>query len=154
MSDEKNWDDIPSLNLEMDSSPGEKVKSGDNRSCQRMDAESLKNLLEQKYLSLPIRISTRNLGVFDGIILDISKSGVRISIPKALMRGELVKVGFNLNNQTIYAKSVVKWGKKAGSGVGFEVGMEFREVSSGGIKFIETLSSAHLFRMKDGGLKF
>ena len=77
MSDAKKWDDIPSLSLEMESSSSERVKSGENRSCQRMDIEALKKLLEQKNLSLPVRVSTRNKGIFDGTILDISKTGVR-----------------------------------------------------------------------------
>lgn len=103
------WDKIPSLNLEMDNDYEDRLKSKEGRRHDRTDATALKKLLPGNLTRLPVRVGTVAKGVFDGLILDLSKSGMRIRIPKALNKGEQIKVGFILNQRTIMAKATTRW---------------------------------------------
>lgn len=105
----KTWDDIPTLKLAMDEDYEDRLKSKQARRHERTEVASLKNILPGNLSHLRIRIGTAAKGVFEGLILDLSESGVRIRIPKALNKGELVKVGFFLNKQTIIAKATTRW---------------------------------------------
>ena len=80
MSDsDKKWDDIPSINLEMDTDYESRVKEKEGRRHARVNTQALQNILPQGTTSIPIRIATVKHGVFDGVISDLSQSGVRPS---------------------------------------------------------------------------
>ena len=65
------WDDIPSINLEMDDNYADGVKSKEGRRHHRADISTLKSVLHGEISSLPVRIATATNGVFDGMILDL-----------------------------------------------------------------------------------
>lgn len=109
MADDKSWDNIPSLNLEMDNDYGDRLKSKDGRRHERSNAAALKNVLPGNLARLPVRVSTVAKGMFDGLILDLSESGMRIRIPKALNKGEQIRIGFIINQRAIMAKATTRW---------------------------------------------
>jgi len=138
----RTWDAIPSLNLGMDEDYDERLKSKSKRRHERTDVASLKNVLPGNLNRLPIRIGTAAKGVFDGLILDLSESGVRIRIPKALNKGEQVKVGFILNKRTLMAKAVTRWVTVKEKFC--DVGLEFQDLSQADSELIAHLTSACL----------
>ena len=125
-TDKKDWDNIPSLKLEMDDEYSERLKAKEGRRHARTGITSLKKVLHGEIQSLPIRVATAQKGVFDGQILDLSKSGVKIHVPKLLEKGELTKVGFILNKTSVIVKAVTRWVDKVDDGC--KVGMEFQDL--------------------------
>ena len=142
MADGKSWDDIPSLHLEMDDGYENRVKSKEGRRHERTDAASLKNILPGSLTRLQIRVGTIAKGVFDGLILDLSESGLRIRIPKALNKGEQVKVGFILNQRTFMAKATTRWVSVKERFC--DVGLQFEDLPVADGKLIAELTSASL----------
>ena len=152
MSDkEKNpWEEIPSIELEMDEDYAERVKSKEGRRHHRTDITTLKTVLHGDISSLPIRIATAANGVFDGLILDLSESGCQIAVPKKLKKGELTKVGFIINQRTVVSKAIAKWIEP--KDYGCSAGLEFKGISDELKEFLGTISSASLFS-KVGSIK-
>jgi len=142
MSFNKTWDDIPTLHLELDTDYAKRLKAKQARRHDRADASSLKSILPQNLSRLQIRLGTSAKGVFDGLILDLSASGARIRIPKALNKGEGLKVGFILNQRTIMAKAVTRWVEIKENFC--DVGLEFCDLPSADAEFITHLTSASI----------
>lgn len=142
MSNDKSWDNIPSLNLTLDTDYDNRLKSKEGRRHERTDAAALKNLLPGNLTRLPIRVGTMAKGVFDGLILDLSQSGVRIRIPKALNKGEQVKVGFILNQRTIMAKASTRWVSVKETFC--DAGLQFEDLPSADAELIAQLTSASM----------
>ncbi len=145
MSDKEKtaWDDIPSLDLEMDDAYSERIKEKDGRRHRRTDISGLKKVLKGDVASLPIRIATAADGVFDGLVLDLSESGCRIAVYQKLKEGELTKVGFIINERTIVSKAVARW--VADEDYGCSAGLEFQGMADNLKEFIGNISSATLF---------
>jgi hypothetical protein len=142
MADDKSWNNIPSLNLEMDNGYDERIKSKEGRRHERTEAAILKNLLPGNQTRLQVRVGTVGKGVFDGLILDLSKSGMRIRIPKALNKGEQVKVGFILSQRTIMAKATTRWVSIKQTYC--DVGLQFEDLPSVDAELISQLASASM----------
>lgn len=142
MSFNKTWDDIPTLHLELDTDYEKRLKSKQARRHDRADAAALKSILPQNLSRLQIRIGTATKGVFDGLILDLSASGARIRIPKALNKGEGVKVGFILNQRTIIAKAITRWVNVKENFC--DVGLEFSDLPPADAELITQLTSASI----------
>jgi hypothetical protein len=138
--DSKNWDDIPTLKLEMDDDYEDRLKSKQSRRHERIEAASLKTILPGNLSRLQIRVGTAAKGVFDGLILDLSESGLRIRIPKALNKEELVKVGFILNSRTIKTKATTRWVDVKEKFC--DVGLEFNDLPPADVEFIGQLTTA------------
>jgi len=102
----------------------------------------LKNILPGSLTRLQIRVGTIAKGVFDGLILDLSESGLRIRIPKALNKGEQVKVGFILNQRTFMAKATTRWVSVKERFC--DVGLQFEDLPVADGKLIAELTSASL----------
>lgn len=142
MTDKKGWEDIPSLSLELDTDYADRIKSKEGRRHERTDAAALKGILPGNLTRLPIRVGTVAKGVFDGLILDLSSSGVRIRIPKALNKGEQVKVGFIMNHRTFMAKATTRWVNVKERFC--DVGLQFEDLPQADIELISQLTSASL----------
>ncbi len=111
MSDEEKtaWDRIPSINLEIDGASSEIIKPKRERKHPRTDLSSLNKVLDENVSYLPVKIGTATSGQCKGMILDFSENGCRIAVPVQLEKGELIKVGFNVNKRTIISKAIVRW---------------------------------------------
>lgn len=142
MSFNKTWDDIPTLHLELDTDYEKRIKAKDGRQSDRADAAALKSILPQNLSRLQIRVGTAAKGVFDGLILDLSASGVRIRIPKALNKGEGVKIGFILNQRTIMAKATTRWVEIKENFC--DVGLQFNDLPPADAELIAHLTSASI----------
>ncbi|MBU1052465.1 MAG: PilZ domain-containing protein [Proteobacteria bacterium] len=135
------WDDIPSLELEMEDSSKEE-KNRDNRRHGRIDSNVLKGLLLENISFLPIRIATLN-GVYDGNIENLSQSGIRFSVPNFIEKGEAVKLGFIINSRKITVKGIVIWVNNYESGS--TGGLEFVDPDQKDVDFIASLIHASNF---------
>ena len=137
---ERSWDEIPALKLEMDRDYENRLNAKEGRRHERTEVASLKSILPGNLSRLQIRVGTTAKGTFDGLILDLSQSGVRIRIPKALNRGELVKVGFILNKHTVMAKATSRWVEVKERFC--DVGLEFHDLPQADIELIGQLTTA------------
>ncbi len=142
MADDKSWDNIPSLNLEMDNDYDDRIKSKEGRRHERTDVTELQKILPGNLTRLPVRVGTAGKGVFDGLILDLSQSGMRIRIPKALNKGELVKVGFIINQRTVMAKAATRWVSIKQTYC--DVGLQFEDLPGADAGLIAQLTSASM----------
>jgi hypothetical protein len=147
----KTWDSIPSLSLEMDVDYEDRLRGQEGRRHDRTPFDTLKHLLHENHRSLPIRISSSAQGIFDGKIVDLSISGVRILMPKALNKGERVKVGFIINKRTILANAVTRWVRTENDDQ-HTAGLEFHGIAADVQEFIDSLRSASLL-MNVGSIK-
>lgn len=142
MAEDKSWDNIPSLNLEMDNDYDDRIKSKDGRRHERTEAADLQKILPGNQTRLQVRVGTAGKGVFDGLILDLSQSGMRIRIPKALNKGEQVKVGFIINQRTIMAKATTRWVSIKQTHC--DVGLQFEGLPAADAGLISQLTSASM----------
>lgn len=142
-NDDSAWDQIPSLNLSMDDDYSDRVKSKEGRRHPRSNLTTLQTVLYGDVPSLPIRIASAAHGVFDGLILDISESGCKIVVPKALHKGELTKVRFIIDKRTVLTKAVVRWVSQEDNNC--SAGLEFREVTGETKQFLGTICTASMF---------
>lgn len=142
MTDDKSWDHIPSLNLEMDNDYDDRLKSKEGRRHERTDAAALKNILPGNLARLPVRVGTAAKGVFDGLILDLSESGMRIRIPKPLAKGEQVKIGFIITQRTIMARATTRWVSVKQTFC--DAGLQFEDLPATDAGLIAQLTSASL----------
>jgi len=142
MSFNKTWNDIPTLHLELDTDYEKRLKSKQARRHDRADAASLKSILPQKLSRLQIRVGTADKGILDGLILDLSVSGARVRIPKALHKREAVKIGFILNQRTIMAKAITRWIEEKENFC--DVGLEFVGLPPADAELIAQLASASI----------
>lgn len=142
MADDKSWDNIPSLKLEMDNDYEERLKSKDGRRHERSDAAALKNILPGNLARLPVRVSTVAKGMFDGLILDLSESGMRIRIPKALNKGEQIRIGFIINQRAIMAKATTRWVNAKPTFC--DAGLQFEDLPATDSGLLAQLTSASL----------
>ena len=138
-----NWNDIPSLNLEMDDEYDKRQGDKERRHHPRVGIDGLRNVLATNVNHIPIRIATARQGVFDGAVIDLSQSGVRVSSPKQLSTGELVRVGFNINDMTIITKVVTRWAWP--NDMSCNAGLEFQELTSSATEFLSALATANMF---------
>jgi len=132
------WDDIPSLNLTMDEDYSQNTK--EDRKSSRSDFSALKEVLNSELSVLPIKIASSAHGVFDGQILDISKTGCRVMALKNLRQGEPTKVRFIIEHRSITTKAIVRWVSPNDNGC--NAGLEFRELSKNDEEFLGGLCSA------------
>ena len=140
--DKDAWDNIPSLNLEMDEDYTERLKTKEGRRHHRADITTLKEVLNDDISSLSIRIATVSNGVFDGLVLDLSESGCRVALSEKLKKGELAKVGFIINQRTIVTKAIVRWISLRDHGC--SAGLEFEGISDDLKELLGTISSASM----------
>ncbi len=139
---DKTWNEIPTLKLEMDSDYEDRLKTKQGRRHERTEVASLKSILPGNLSRLPVRVGTVAKGVFDGLILDLSESGVRIRIPKALNKDELVKVGFILNKRTVMARATTRWVKVKEKFC--DAGLEFSDLRQDDAELIGQLATASM----------
>ena len=137
------WDNIPSLNLEMDTDYDSRVKGKEGRRSTRIDTSALKHILAQGMTLIPIRVATVKQGVFDGVIVDLSETGVRFTSSKSLTKDEKIKVGFKIDERTIISKAIIRW--VCSSEKDCTVGIEFQGLSPADQDFLRTLTTASLF---------
>jgi len=106
MTDDKSWDEIPSLNLELDDSDdGEET---DERSSPRTERQGLMRLIPN-HMDLPIKIVTTNRREIEGTILNLSRGGIKLKASQLLEQSQLVQVEFTLNEKKIDAHAEVCW---------------------------------------------
>lgn len=152
MTERKSWDDIPSLNTELDDD--EDLEEKEERRHPRTDHGALTRLLFEDN-PFPVQILTTNKGQFEGMILDVSKSGIKLVAPKSLEQEERVKVSFTLSNRVISAKAVTCWTSLESNG--FHIGLEFQDLPANIADFFDSLNTANLLdrvgKLKEGSKK-
>jgi len=78
----------------------------------------------------------------DGVLIDISRKGMRISAEK-IPEGETVEISFKLNNQDIRLKGTVHWVeiKQALDDDPYELGVSIKDPSREFLRFVDNLKT-------------
>jgi hypothetical protein len=137
------WDQIPSLNHSIDDDNCAKLDI-ENRHYQRSSINELNNSLYDDISSLSIKLATASRGIFEGKILDFSASGCKIEVSKDLIKGELVKIRFEIDKHVIISKAICRWITLL-EFKGCVAGLEFQSISSNQKEILNTISTATKF---------
>ena len=141
MADRKKtaWDNIPSVNLDINDGISEIVKPKVERKHPRTDLESLNKVLDKNLPYLPVKMATPAGGEFKGMILDVSENGCRIAVSVQLKTGEVTKVGFIVNKRTIISRAIVRWISPQKEV--YLMGMEFQDMPIDAKEFLRAISA-------------
>lgn len=138
MSDsQKKWDDVPSLELEIDWDFEPENPMG-RRAYARLSSKQLHYLFQKQ--DIPVRIAT-NKRQFRGILLDVSQGGALVQTDiKRLEVSQLIKVAFFLGEEKILSKGRIRNIRKEDGNT--LLGIEFVGLAENTNNFITTLYSA------------
>ena len=139
---DQKWEDIPSLDLEMDTDYESRVKEKEGRRHSRVDSGALQKILSLDSTSIPIKIASARQGVFYGVIVDLSQSGIKLTSPKTLLKEEKIKIGFKIGERTVIAKAVIRW--TCSNEMYTTAGLEFQDLPTGDAEFLNSLATASM----------
>ncbi len=141
MSQQATWDEIPSLCLDDDDCPA--TSDTNNRRHLRLNQGMVRELmLDKKQHNSIVKMATQTK-VVDGLLLDVSLSGIRMSVPRVATEGETIKVGFFLNNQKIIVNATTRWVKDVATYS--IIGAEFINLDQNHSELINSLTNAATF---------
>ncbi|MGB3211233.1 MAG: PilZ domain-containing protein [Desulforhopalus sp.] len=136
-----NWDDIPSLEgLEVDWQFKPENPLG-KRAWVRIVNNDLFPLLDVK--KIPVKVVAKTFNG-QGLLSDISQSGLAVVLQERLVENQQVKVGLFLGKQKIVSGAVVRNVRVAEDG--YRTGMEFVNISKDYESFIIGLISSKGYR--------
>jgi len=131
MSEEKSWDDIPSLDgLDVDWDFETENPLG-KRKHSRMTKEDISSLFEQNTISVKIVSEKFNT---TGTLIDLSEGGIAVGIKRELLNDQKVRIGFFLGEQKITSRAIVRQVKRTKGG--YKVGMHFHDIKNEYFQYI------------------
>ncbi len=137
------WDQIPSLNHSIDDDNSAKLVYEEGRRYHRSSIDELKTSLYGDISFLPIKMATRTRGIFEGKLIDFSATGCKIKVSKDLIKGEPVKVRFELDKHIIITKAICRWISLESKGC--VAGLEFKGLSSDQKEILNIICTATKF---------
>lgn len=135
------WADIPALELDIDD---DWKNSVDKRKQQRITENDLKRLFKRTS-DIPIKLFSRRLNLIDGKLVDISKSGIKAKLAKALLTNEIVEVAIFLAHRRLTGKGIVRWVRERHNDSSYEIGVEFLEISLTDRSYIGSIITTSFF---------
>ncbi|NNK96090.1 MAG: PilZ domain-containing protein [Desulfobacterales bacterium] len=131
MSEEKSWDDIPSLDgLDVDWDFETENPLG-KRKHSRMTKEELSALFEKKTIS--VKIVTEKFNTM-GTLIDLSEGGIAVGMRRELLNDQKVRIGFFLGEQQIASRAIVRQVKRTNDG--YKIGMHFHDIKDEYFRYI------------------
>jgi len=131
------WDDIPSLQLEIDDDDTF-AESRDNRAAVRLSAQDFLKMLKDNVKIIHVLVANRK-GVLKkkGILQDINQGGLSFIMPThGLRKNEEIKIATMLGKKVFQTKAIVRWVTKD------RVGIEYVNPSPEDIDFLAELYAA------------
>jgi len=139
MTEEKTWDEIPSLSLELDDA--DEAEETDERRSPRTERPGLMRLIPN-HMDLPVKIVTNNRGEIEGKILNLGRGGIKLNAAQMLDKGLQVQVEFTLNEKKIAAPAEVCWVSPQANGC--DAGLKFSNLPANIGDYLDSLHTALL----------
>jgi hypothetical protein len=139
MDKKVSWDDIPSLDLSLETEE-EVEKTKDHRTAVRMVSQDILKMLTESAQVIYVRVATRK-GVLNknGILQDINQGGLCfLMAAHGLHKHDQIKIGAMLGNHPIKTNAVVRWVTKD------QVGVEYVDPKPEDTAFLAELYSAKI----------
>ena len=135
------WDDIPSLNLELeDKSDAEETHRRGGRV--RMRAQDVLNILKGNARVILVQVATSN-GVLPkkGTLHDIHQNGMCFIMPAhGLQRDDAIRIGTMLGEHAFQTHAIVRWSTDE------KVGIEYVNPRRDDVTFLSELYSAKMLK--------
>ncbi len=138
MSKQPSWDDIPSLNLSLDTSSSEKTR--DSRKVARIATQDVMKMITDEVKVIYVQVVTKKgLLKKKGILQDISQNGLCFIMPThEIVKGEPVRIGLMLGKRPFQTAAIVRWATND------QVGVEYRKPKPEDVTFLADLYSAQM----------
>jgi len=135
MADEKKWDNIESLPLDMDYS----WDNSDKRKDERIDIKVVRRLTVDGIIKREVEIAYDKNCLVRGILKDLSKGGAKIYLPKSLPFKDESKVSlkFSIGTRHINVNGILRWCKE--EDFGYCIGMQFIDLHPADESFLTSL---------------
>jgi hypothetical protein len=119
MEKKPSWDDIPSLNLELDDGDTGEDETKDLRGAVRLISRDLLHMLMEEAKVIYVQVATSK-GVLPkkGILQDISQTGLCFIMPAhGLHKNEQIKIGTMLGKRPFKTAAIIRWATNDKAGV-------------------------------------
>ncbi len=139
MAKKPSWDDIPSLQLEIEDDDTS-AESHDNRTAVRLVSDDILKMLMDNAEVVLVQIATRN-GIVKkrGVLQDINQGGLCFIMPAHnFKKNESIRVGMMLGRRVFKSKAIVRWVTKD------QVGVEYIAPNPDDVEFLAELYSAKI----------
>lgn len=139
MDKKASWDDIPSLDLTLETEE-DVEKTKDHRTAIRMVSKDILQMLTENAQVIYVRVATRK-GLLNknGVLQDINQGGLCfLMAAHGLHKHDLIKIGAMLGKRPIKTNAVIRWVTKD------QVGVEFVDPKPEDIEFLSELYSAKI----------
>ncbi len=140
MDKKPSWDDIPSLNLELDSGDVPSQEEKDLRGAVRLISRDLLHMLMAEAKVIYVQVATRK-GVLKkkGILQDINQGGLCFIMPAhGLRKNDQIKIGAMLGKRPFKTDAIVRWATND------KLGVEFINPKPEDVEFLAELYSAKI----------
>ncbi len=138
MSKQPSWDDIPSLNLSLETSSSE--ESSDARGAFRLATRDVMKLMTNDVKVIYVHLVTRKGRLKrKGILQDINQNGMSFILPThKICKEDLIRIGLMLGERTFKTKAIVRWVTND------QVGLEYVDPNPDDVAFLTDLYSAKM----------
>jgi hypothetical protein len=140
MEKKPSWDDIPSLDLSLESEEDVVEKTRDHRSAVRMVSRDILKMMRENSKVIYVRVATRK-GVLNknGILQDINQGGLCfLMAAHGLHKNDTIKIGAMLGKHSLKTNAIVRWATKD------QVGVEYVDPKPEDVTFLAELYSAKI----------
>ena len=139
MPKKSSWDDIPTMDLQMDDSP--ENNRTERRAVTRLLADNVIKVLVDKVKVIYVKVATRNGELPNkGVVENIHQQGLCFSMPgHGLSVKEPIIIGALLGKRVIKTQALVRWETEEKAGV------EFIDLNEEDEEFLQDLHSAQAF---------
>jgi hypothetical protein len=140
MEKKPSWDDIPSLNLELDNGDTAEGEGKDLRSAVRLISRDLLHMLMEEAKVIYVQVATRK-GVLKkkGILQDINQGGLCFIMPAhGLHKNDQIKIGAMLGKRPFKTTAIIRWATND------KVGVQYVNPKEEDVTFLAELYSAKI----------
>jgi hypothetical protein len=140
MAKKPSWDDIPSLNLELDDGDTPAGQEKELRSAVRLISRDLLHMLMEEARVIYVQVAdSRGILKKKGILQDINQCGLCFIMPgHGLRKHDSVKVGVMLGKRPFKTAAIVRWATND------KVGVEYVRPNPDDVEFLKELYSAKI----------
>jgi len=140
MDKKPSWDDIPSLNLELDDNDTQTDKTVDHRNAVRLVSDDLLHMLMEEAKVIFVQVANRK-GILKkkGILQDITQHGLCFIMPAhGLHKDDALRIGAMLGKRPFKSEAIIRWISND------RIGVEFMKPKQDDVAFLSELYSAKI----------
>ena len=139
MEKKPSWDDIPSLQLELDQDPVD-ATSSEKRAYPRLSTQEVQEMFREKVGVLFVHVAVKKRQLKQkGVLRDINHTGMSFIMPAHPMKkGEIIRIGTVFNQFVFKTKAEVRWRTND------QVGVKFIDPKKDDVTYLSELYAAKI----------